>query len=97
MEIDFTTGQVSYPERDKQREELLQTLEEMKIPDEVEPTFSKTVHQNLKYGRLKYMIYCFLLMMDGFIGIVSIGQTQSITAQKYLLSDYIMGDYDANR
>jgi hypothetical protein len=99
MDIDFTTGKVSYPERDSERDELLKTLEEMKIQDtpKVEPTFSKTVHQNLKYGRWKYMIYCLLLMVDGLIGVVSIGQTQSILAQKYLLSDYIMGDYDANR
>ena len=40
------------------------------------------------------MFYCFLLMIDGLIGIVSIGQTQSIMAQKYLLSDWIKGDYN---
>jgi hypothetical protein len=69
----------------------------MKIPEEEEPVFSKTIHQNLKYGRLKYLIYCFLLMVDGFIGIISLGQTQSILANKYILSDYIMGDYDGDR
>jgi hypothetical protein len=99
MDIDFKTGKVSYPERDSEREEMIKTLEEMKIQDteEVESIFSKTMHKNLKYGRLKYMLYCFLLMMDGIIGLVSLGQTQSIMASKYLLSDYVMGDYDANR
>ena len=43
------------------------------------------------------MFYCFLLMMDGLIGVVSLGQTQSILANKYLLSDHVMGDYDADR
>ena len=95
MDIDFKTGKVSYPER----EELLKTLEEMKIQDikEVESVFSKTMHKNLKYGRLKYMLYCFLLMLDGIVGLVSLGQTQSIMANKYLLSDYVMGDYDGDR
>ena len=95
MDIDFKTGKVSYPER----EELLKTLEEMKIQDikEVESVFSKTMHKNLKYGRLKYMLYCFLLMLDGIVGLVSLGQTQSIMASKYLLSDYVMGDYDGDR
>jgi hypothetical protein len=36
-------------------------------------------------------------MMDGLIGIVSFGQTQSIMAQKYLLSEWIMGDYNGDR
>jgi hypothetical protein len=71
----------------------------MKIQDieEKESVFSKTMHKNLKYGRLKYMCYCFLLMMDGLIGLVSFGQTQSIMANKYLLSDYVMGDTDGYR
>jgi len=38
-----------------------------------------------------------LLMVDGLIGIVSLGQTQSILAQKYLLSDWVMGDDDGDR
>ena len=100
MEIDFNTGRVSYPERCGNKRELLRSLEEMKIDDieeDEEPVFSKTIHQNLKYGRLKYLIYCFLLMVDGFIGIISLGQTQSILANKYILSDYIMGDYNADR
>ena len=99
MDIDFKTGKVSYPERDSEREEMIKTLEEMKIQDtqEVESIFSKTMHKNLKYGGLKYMLYCFLLMLDGIVGLVSLGQTQSIMASKYLLSDYVMGDYDANR
>ena len=62
-----------------------------------EPVFSKTIHQNLKYGRLKYIFYCFLLVLDGFIGIVSLGQTQSIMANKYLLSIHVIGDYDEYR
>ena len=100
MEIDFNTGRVSYPERCGDKKELLKSLEEMKIQDieeEEEATFSKTIHKNLKYGRFKYLTYCFLLMVDGFIGIVSLGQTQSILANKYILSDYIMGDYNADR
>ena len=100
MKIDFETGKVYYNDiLNENPEEIKKSLEEMKIPDteEVEPIFSKTMHKNLKYGRLKYMLYCFLLMMDGIIGLVSFGQTQSIMASKYLLSDYVMGDYDANR
>jgi len=96
MKIDFDTGRVIYND---EMGDLKESLEDLKIEDEIpkESIFSKTVHQNLKYGRWKYMIYCLLLMVDGLIGVVSIGQTQSILAQKYLLSDYIMGDYDANR
>ena len=100
MEIDFKTGKVSYTDYlNEDPQKIRQSLEDMKIKDsrEVDPVFSKTKHEGLPYGRLKFMFYCCLLMMDGFIGIVSIGQTQSILAQKYLLSDYVMGDYDANR
>jgi cytoskeletal protein RodZ len=100
MEIDFKTGKVSYTDYlNEDPQKIRQSLEDMKIKDapEVEPVFSKTVHQNLKYGRLKFMFYCFLLMMDGLVGVISIGQTQSIMANKYLLSDYVMGDYDADR
>ena len=100
MEIDFKTGKVSYTDYlNEDPQKILQSLEDLKIKDsrEVEPIFSKTVHQNLKYGRLKFMFYCFLLVLDGLIGIISIGQTQSIMANKYLLSDYVMGDYDADR
>ena len=96
MKIDFDTGRVIY---NNEMDELKESLEEMKIHDSprVEPVFSKTRHKGLPYGRLKYMFYCFLLMMDGLIGIVSFGQTQSIMAQKYLLSEWIMGDYDGDR
>jgi hypothetical protein len=95
MKIDFTTGKVYYPDRD---EELKESLEEMKIKEsmgietgiEKEALFQKTRHQGLPYGRLKYMFYCCLLMVDGLIGIVSLGQTQSIMAQKYLLSKWIL-------
>ncbi|SVB24997.1 uncharacterized protein METZ01_LOCUS177851 [marine metagenome] len=59
---------------------------------EKEAMFQKTRHHGLPYGRLKYLLYCFLLMVDGFIGIVSLGQTQSIIAQKYLLSDWILSE-----
>jgi len=97
MKIDFTTGKVYYPDRD---EELKESLEEMKIKENVgietnvekEAMFQKTRHHGLPYGRLKYLLYCFLLMVDGFIGIVSLGQTQSIIAQKYLLSDWILSE-----
>ena len=97
MKIDFTTGKVYYPDRD---EELKESLEEMKIKESVgietnvekEAVFQKTRHHGLPYGRLKYLLYCFLLMVDGFIGIVSLGQTQSIIAQKYLLSDWILSE-----
>jgi hypothetical protein len=96
MKIDFATGRVIYND---EVDDLKASLEDLKIEDEIpkESIFSKTMHKNLKYGRLKYMLYCFLLMMDGIIGLVSLGQTQSIMASKYLLSDYVMGDYDANR
>ena len=97
MKIDFTTGKVYYPDRD---EELKESLEEMKIKESVgietnvekEAVFQKTRHHGLPYGRLKYLLYCFLLMVDGLIGIVSFGQTQSIIAQKYLLSDWILSE-----
>ena len=99
MEIDFKTGKVSYTNYlNESPEQIRQSLEELKIENNVkEPIFSKTIHQNLKYGRLKYIFYCFLLVLDGFIGVVSLGQTQSIMANKYLLSDYVMGDYGADR
>jgi hypothetical protein len=97
MKIDFDTGKVYYPDGN---EELKESLEEMKIKENVgietnvekEAMFQKTRHHGLPYGRLKYLLYCFLLMVDGFIGIVSLGQTQSIIAQKYLLSDWILSE-----
>ena len=95
MKIDFDTGKVTYND---EMDELKESLEEMKIKesmgietgDEREALFQKTRHYGLPYGRLKYLFYCFLLMMDGLIGIVSFGQTQSILAQKYLLSKWIL-------
>jgi hypothetical protein len=95
MKIDFTTGKVYYTD---DAEELKESLEEMKIRENlgIEPgiekdaLFQKTRHKGLPYGRLKYLLYCFLLMVDGLIGIVSFGQTQSIMAPKYLLSKWIM-------
>ena len=94
MKIDFGTGKVYYPDSN---EELKESLEEMKIrenlgikTDTEEPVFSKTRHEGLPYGRLKYIFYCFLLVVDGMIGIVSFGQTQSILAPKYLLSKWIL-------
>ena len=94
MKIDFDTGRVIYND---EMDELRESLEEMKIKENLgietsteEAVFSKTRHYGLPYGRLKYLFYCFLLMMDGLIGIVSFGQTQSILAQKYLLSKWIV-------
>ena len=95
MKIDFDTGKVTYND---EVNELKESLEEMKIKEsmgietgvEREALFQKTRHYGLPYGRLKYLFYCFLLMMDGLIGIVSLGQTQSILAQKYLLSKWIL-------
>ena len=95
MKIDFDTGKVTYND---EMDELKESLEEMKIKEsmgnetgfEKEALFQKTRHKGLPYGRLKYLLYCFLLMIDGLIGIVSFGQTQSIIAQKYLLSKWIM-------
>ena len=97
MKIDFDTGRVIYS---SEMDELKESLEEMKIKESVgietnvekEAVFQKTRHHGLPYGRLKYLLYCFLLMVDGFIGIVSLGQTQSIIAQKYLLSDWILSE-----
>ena len=97
MKIDFDTGKVIYND---ESDELKESLEEMKIKENVgietgvekEAVFQKTRHKGLPYGRLKYMFYCLLLMVDGFIGIVSLGQTQSIIAQKYLLSDWILSE-----
>ena len=94
MKIDFDTGKVFYT---NEADELKESLEEMKIrenlgikTDTEEPVFSKTRHEGLPYGRLKYIFYCFLLVVDGMIGIVSLGQTQSILAPKYLLSKWIL-------
>ena len=95
MKIDFITGKVYYPD---EVEELKKSLEEMKIKEsmgietdiEKEPVFQKTRHRGLPYGRLKFIFYCFLLMVDGLIGIVSLGQTQSIMANKFLLSKWIL-------
>ena len=94
MKIDFDTGKVTYND---EMDELKESLEEMKIKEsmgietgvEKEALFQKTRHKGLPFGRLKYLFYCFLLMVDGLIGIVSFGQTQSIMAQKYLLSKWI--------
>ena len=101
MKIDFDTGKVIY---NGEMDELKESLEEMKIgenlgikTDTEEPVFSKTRHEGLPYGRLKYMFYCVLLMIDGLIGIVSIGQTQSILAPKFLLSKWIMEECDEHR
>ena len=95
MKIDFDTGKVTYND---EMDELKESLEEMKIKEsmgiktgvEREALFQKTRHYGLPYGRLKYLFYCFLLMIDGLIGIMSLGQTQSILAQKYLLSKWIL-------
>ena len=94
MKIDFDTGKVIYT---NEADELKESLEEMKIgenlgikTDTKEPVFSKTRHEGLPYGRLKYIFYCFLLVADGVIGIVSLGQTQSILAPKYLLSKWLL-------
>ena len=94
MKIDFDTGKVIYND---EVDELKESLEEMKIKESLgiktdteEPVFSKTRHEGLPYGRLKYIFYCFLLVVDGMIGIVSLGQTQSILAPKYLLSKWIL-------
>jgi len=98
MDIDFVTGKVSYPERDAERAALIKSLEEMKLREEKkDPLFIKTIHLNLKYSRLKYLWYCFLTMVDGFIGIISFGETQSNIASKYLRSDNISGDDDGDR
>ena len=94
MKIDFDTGKVIYND---EMDGLQESLEEMKIRENLgikidtkEPVFSKTRHEGLPYGRFKFMFYCCLLMLDGLIGIVSLGQTQSIMAQKYLLSKWIL-------
>ena len=95
MKIDFDTGKVIYTD---EVDGLQESLEEMKIKEsmgietgvEKEALFQKTRHYGLPYGRLKYLFYCFLQMMDGLIGIISLGQTQSIMAQKYLLSKWIL-------
>ena len=97
MDIDFKTGKVSYPVRESP-EQIRQSIADMKIKDtKEESVFSKTQHHGLPYGRLKYILYCFLLVLDGLIGVVSLGQTQSIMANKYLLSDHVMGGCDADR
>ena len=102
MQIDPETGKVYFEHYISPitTDKLKRSLEDLKIEDNVgintavekEAVFQKTRHRGLPYGRLKYMFYCLLLMVDGFIGIISIGQTQSIIAQKYLLSDWILGE-----
>ena len=96
MKIDPETGKVYYEHYTSPviTDKLKQSLEDLKIEEPTlrieEPVFSKTRHEGLPYGRFKFMFYCCLLMMDGLIGIVSFGQTQSIMAQKYLLSKWIL-------
>ena len=100
MQIDPETGKVYFEHYISPitTDKLKRSLEDLKIEDNVgietgvekEAIFQKTRHKGLPYGRLKYLLYCFLLMVDGLIGIVSFGQTQSIIAQKYLLSKWIM-------
>jgi len=103
MKIDFKTGKVIYTDYlNEDPEEVKQSIEDMKIADTLEddsdePVFSYTIHKGLKYGRLKYMIYCFLLILDGIVGIISLGKTQSTMANKFLLSNWIMEGYDENR
>ena len=101
MKIDFRTGKVIYRPEDYLNEdpkEVAKSLEKLKIIDEEDsknaPTFSYTLHKGLPYGRIKYMFYCFLLMLDGLIGIISIGQTQSVMANKYLMTKWIMRGYE---
>ena len=98
MQIDPETGKVYYELYNSPivTDKLKQSLEDLKITEnlqdkvEEEPVFQKTRHYGLPYGRLKYLLYCFLLVADGMIGIVSLGQTQSILAQKYLLSKWLL-------
>ena len=102
MQIDPETGKVYFENYTSPIiiYKLKQSFEEMKIKEnmgietgvEEEAIFQKTRHHGLPYGRLKYLLYCFLLMVDGLVGIMSFGQIQSIIAQKYLLSKWIMGD-----
>tara|TARA_B100000959_G_C14722964_1_gene517717 strand:- start:372 stop:692 length:321 start_codon:yes stop_codon:yes gene_type:complete len=100
MKIDFKTGKVIYTDYlNEDPEEVKQSIEDMKITDTLEddpnePLFSYTIHKGLKYGRLKYMFYCFLLILDGIVGIISLGKTQSIMASKFLLSKWIMEGCD---
>ena len=109
MQIDPETGKVYFEHYISPitTDKLKRSLEDLKIEDNVgintavekEAVFQKTRHYGLPYGRLKYLLYCFLLMVDGLIGIVSFGQTQSIIAQKYLLSKWILceGEEHGNR
>ena len=98
MKVDPDTGKVYYEHYTSPiiTDKLKQSLEDLKITEnlqdgvEEEPLFSKTRHEGLPYGRLKYIFYCFLLVVDGMIGIVSLGQTQSILAPKYLLSKWLL-------
>ena len=98
MKIDPETGKVYYEHYTSPviTDKLKQSLEDLKITEnlqdgvEEESVFSKTRHEGLPYGRLKYIFYCFLLVVDGMIGIVSLGQTQSILAPKYLLSKWLL-------
>ena len=101
MKIDLRTCKEIYrPEYylNEDPKEVAKSLEKLKIIDEEEsknePTFSYTLHKGLPYGRIKYMFYCFLLMLDGLIGIISIGQTQSVMANKYLMTKWIMRGYE---
>ena len=90
MKIDFKTGEVYYP---SEQEQFKDSLEDLKIKDEQinqeQPVFTKTIHGELPYARLKYMFFCFCMLLDGLIGIVSVGQTQSIMANKFLLSKWV--------
>ena len=50
--------------------------------DEIEVT-----HYEVSHGRFKYIAYCFLKIIDGLIGILSLGEIQSIIADRFLLPD----------
>ncbi len=90
MKIDFKTGTVYYPTEEQQFKD---SLEDLKIKDdeinEEQPTFTKTIHAGLPYARFKYLFFCLCMVLDGMIGMISLGQTQSIMANKFLLSKWI--------
>ena len=57
---------------------------------EDESVFQKTCHYGLPFGRFKYLFYCCLMIADGAIGVISLGEVQSIMTNKFLKSDYIL-------
>ncbi len=80
-----------YPNITENEKHLYEEALKQESISEAQPFFTKTVHAGLPYARIKYLIFCLCLIMYGFIGIISFGETQSCLAAKFLLSKWVIG------